>query len=277
MFVTLANLLLLCGSSFSGALIDYQDFYSNASYRIDNADISILRQDKINISYSEDTEFTRSTTDYSFYMYYYQDYTKPLFNMEFQDGGLVYMYFYPLQSSDLVNSPYYDFVFSNGSYIYGDISNLYLNVLFTAENESKSYTYNFYNNVLDLPSQSQEDGYEGFVFDSDSIVSGDDVYNIIITTFTTQQDGHGYNNGYNDGYNVGYTSGYDNGYNTGYNDGLNSNENFSFSNYLFSIADVPVMYLRSLFGFDLFGESLFAILLSLITLVIVLGLIRRFF
>lgn len=76
-----------------------------------------------------------------------------------------------------------------------------------------------------------------------------------------------------------YTQAFNNGYNAGVlagrAEGLESQ--FTFSNYLFAIADTPVIFLRSLFDYELFGgPSIFVVLLSLITLVIVLGLIRRF-
>lgn len=66
-------------------------------------------------------------------------------------------------------------------------------------------------------------------------------------------------------------------YTSGYTNGLNENENWSLSNYLFSIVDLPVLYLKSLFGFDLFGGiSIFAVITSLISIALIAFIIRKF-
>lgn len=64
----------------------------------------------------------------------------------------------------------------------------------------------------------------------------------------------------------------------GYQEGLQVDDpGWNLSNYLFSIVDLPVLYLRSLFGFDLFGGiSLFAVITTLITIAVASWVIRKF-
>ena len=97
----------------------------------------------------------------------------------------------------------------------------------------------------------------------------------------TYQDGYnlGYETGYSNGFTNGETSGYQNGYNTGYNtglsDGLNMAQTSNFNSLFNAIADTPVLFMRSLFGFELFGMNVFAIIMSLITGLIVIYVIKK--
>ena len=94
----------------------------------------------------------------------------------------------------------------------------------------------------------------------------------------------GYLNGYNAGYEQGKNDGYQNGlsvgnqqgYQTGYADGLAfATQNSTFNSLFGAIADTPVIFLRSLFNFDLFGMNMFIIIMSLITGLIVIYIVKK--
>lgn len=73
-----------------------------------------------------------------------------------------------------------------------------------------------------------------------------------------------------------YQNGFANGETYGYQSGLGEN-GWRLDNFLYSIVDLPVLYLRSLFGFDLYGGiSLFSIIVSLITISMVIFIVRKF-
>lgn len=84
----------------------------------------------------------------------------------------------------------------------------------------------------------------------------------------------GYDTGYDAGINEGYERGYDVGYNAGYNAGLTGNS--TFAGMLFTIADVPIYYLKSLFNFKLFGMPVYTAILSLITLMVITFVVKKF-
>lgn len=97
----------------------------------------------------------------------------------------------------------------------------------------------------------------------------------------------GYDSGYSEGESVGYDSGYDEGYDSGYaegesfgytngfNNGVANANDYSFTSLFASIADTPILMLRSLFNFDFFGINLLTVVLSLFTALIVVYLIRK--
>lgn len=82
---------------------------------------------------------------------------------------------------------------------------------------------------------------------------------------------NGYNNGYDEGYGVGEGIGYQNGY----NDGLLTADN-DLTALFGGIADTPYRILFSLLSFDVFGISFYSILMSLLTILIIFWLIRKF-
>ena len=107
---------------------------------------------------------------------------------------------------------------------------------------------------------------------------------------TGYQDG--YTSGYTDGFNVGETEGNNTGYDTGYTEGFNtghtsgytegynvalSTHNFSFTNLFASIGDTPILMIRRLFGFEIFGVSLISAFMSLFTALIVIKIIKKVF
>ena len=99
--------------------------------------------------------------------------------------------------------------------------------------------------------------------------------------FYSYQEGYydgradGYIEGQTYGESIGYQSGYTTGYNTGLSDGLNMAQTSNFNSLFNAIADTPVVFMRSLFGFELFGMNVFAIIMSLITGLIVIYVIKK--
>lgn len=93
--------------------------------------------------------------------------------------------------------------------------------------------------------------------------------------------GTGYDTGYQDGYENGgsesYQDGYDNGYITGYNigksDGISISQ-YSFGSLFASISDTPILMIRRLFGFELFGTSLITVFVSLFTALVILMILK---
>lgn len=74
---------------------------------------------------------------------------------------------------------------------------------------------------------------------------------------------------YQNGYQVGYTLGYTAGQNS-------STKDYGLTNLLFGIADTPILMMRSMFGFDIFGTPVLQVILSLFTFLIVLHIVKRF-
>lgn len=88
-------------------------------------------------------------------------------------------------------------------------------------------------------------------------------------------------NGTNDvnftnGYNNGYATGSAEGYAKGYAEGLGVSHNSSFMGLFSSIADTPLRFIYGLFNFDLFGTSVLVIVLTLLTGIIVFGIVKKF-
>ena len=116
------------------------------------------------------------------------------------------------------------------------------------------------------------------------------VYTSAEDPVVTGDYGDGYADGYNQGYDDGYTQGtfvsfqdsYDNGYNDGYrtgyavgkNDGINIS-GYNFTSLFASISDTPILMIRRLFGFEIFGTSVMAIFMSLFTALVVIKVIKR--
>lgn len=86
----------------------------------------------------------------------------------------------------------------------------------------------------------------------------------------------GYRVGYDEGYDLGSSTGYTSGYNTGYNEGASGNNNFTFLKLFGAVADTPIIVIRQLLGFDVFGVSGLQILMSMITGTLAIFLLRRF-
>lgn len=89
-------------------------------------------------------------------------------------------------------------------------------------------------------------------------------------------DGGNYQSGYDAGYTNGKTDGLGEGYANGYQDGLNLSQNGNFHSLFNSIADTPLRFLYGLFNFDLFGISMLVIIMSLLTGIVVFGLVKKF-
>ena len=81
---------------------------------------------------------------------------------------------------------------------------------------------------------------------------------------------------YQVGFQNGYTKGLGEGYNNGYRDGLAVSSNATFTGLMNSIADTPLRFLYGLFNFDLFGTSVLIVIMSLLTGIIVFGVVKKF-
>lgn len=98
----------------------------------------------------------------------------------------------------------------------------------------------------------------------------DDTWNFTIFGVNKNTDSAIYQTGATGGYNNGYTNGYDNGFVDGSNAGV------TFFSLFGAIADTPLLMLRSLFNFDLFGANLLVVILSLVTGLMVFYVVRKF-
>lgn len=122
----------------------------------------------------------------------------------------------------------------------------------------------------------------------------------------------GYNNGYDKGKQEGYSQGYDNGYEVGLIDGVDNfissdeyeqeirdsylqgfdqgkyigheqgyaealaeGNDYTFRSLFGAIADTPILFIRQLLGFEIFGVEAVTILMTMITGVIILFLVRK--
>ena len=85
----------------------------------------------------------------------------------------------------------------------------------------------------------------------------------------------GYQIGYDNGYIEGQKTGYHNGYIDGQNAGMQISQT-SFMSLFASIVDTPMRMLYSLFNFDLFGTSMLIIILSTLTAIVVIKILKKF-
>lgn len=122
------------------------------------------------------------------------------------------------------------------------------------------------NNVINVPYYNASNLTPNFV--DNEILS-------IQFFITSGQDTH---STYTAGYVAGESAGYDNGYTAGYNTGFTagSNSSSSFVGLLFNVIDTPIYYLTSLFNVEIFGLKVYAVLLSLITGMVIVWVVRKF-
>lgn len=90
----------------------------------------------------------------------------------------------------------------------------------------------------------------------------------------------GYQNGYSTGVTDGHTEGYDDGYavgrQVGYQEGISTGtHDYGFLNLFGAIADTPIMMMRRMFSFDLFGTSMLTIILTMFTALLVLKIVKK--
>lgn len=101
------------------------------------------------------------------------------------------------------------------------------------------------------------------------------IYNYGFNAGSTDGYNKGFNAGSTDGYNKGYDKGSINGYNKGYNQGLSNAENFTFSNLIGSVIDVPIQSFLNLLNFNILGVNIVGLVTGLITVALVLFLVRK--
>lgn len=88
----------------------------------------------------------------------------------------------------------------------------------------------------------------------------------------------GYNTGYTEGQSAGYTEGYrvgsQDGYREGYYAGISLSGN-DFHSLFNAIADTPILMIRSLFNFDLFGMNVFVAIMTMLTGIVVIYVVKK--
>jgi hypothetical protein len=95
-------------------------------------------------------------------------------------------------------------------------------------------------------------------------------------------ESNGYQNGYNDGVNTnnsgayqeGYNRGYINGKQDGYNLGVESAHQYTFTNLISAVIDVPINTFTSLFNFEILGVNLSGFFLGLLTCCVVIAIVK---
>lgn len=81
---------------------------------------------------------------------------------------------------------------------------------------------------------------------------------------------------FNAGFQQGYNQGRSDGYGQGYSDGVATANQGGFLSLFNAIADTPLRFLYGLFSFDLFGTSMLIIILSLLTGIVLFGIVKKF-
>lgn len=170
-------------------------------------------------------------------------------------------------SFNLSSSEQFVYVFYNVSYRSNLTTNTY-------------YTYNGYINVDTINTAVVNIPYR---YVSNPNYFNDYYVNASITLVLPSMTGYnqGYSDGYNNGYNTGYTTGQGDGFNTGYNSGYNTgftngtNSASNFADLLFTIADTPIYYLKSMFNFELFGVNVAVAILSLMSVGVAVYVVKK--
>lgn len=179
---------------------------------------------------------------------------------------------------------HYDIKFYTDANTY-DEYNFYNSYVYQLENPG----YISYSNCLSIETDFEEGSYTDFVrytYTIDFILLPYEYLSIVAEDPTSiYQSGYdaGYKDGYGDGVDDGESRGYSDGladgdssgYIRGVHDGENAAHTYTFGNFFGTIADVPILYMRSMLGFDVFGVPALTILMSMITACLVLYLLRR--
>ena len=142
----------------------------------------------------------------------------------------------------------------DGTYIDGYITNTTITEYSYPNNETDNYKYA---QVL----------YYGYIVNSATYDITNDLINVLDST---------YQDGYESGKIDGAIIGYNNGYTRGFADGQATGQNATFMGLFTSVADTPVIIIRSLFDFSLFGQDMLPVILSLLTGIILINVIRKF-
>lgn len=177
------------------------------------------------------------------------------------DGAGGYEYFLHMKyfSDESILSNVFISNFSVEMDLSGDIYNL-PNVYFNgSEDIMQSTAYNNYIFTYYTNDDNLRYDFDLMIMPSDMIVNP-----------------YAYENGYNDGYTNGQTAGKTEGYREGFNDGRSISSQGTFQNLFNALADTPLRFLYGLFSFDLFGTSMLVIVLTLLTGIMIFGLIKKF-
>lgn len=188
------------------------------------------------------------------------------------------------------------------SYSINDTTYLNNNVFLRLANFNGNWTYYFggiYTNNFQKGTTSENDGsiysyfnlskcndfyYGGFIaYDFTFINTAVADFNFSDIDFYIFSENDSYNDGYVKGFEDGYSSGesvgkadgYQSGYTKGYQDGIVITDYGSLGKLFGVVADTPVLFIKSLFNFDLFGMNVFVAIMSLLSGLIVLYIIKK--
>lgn len=175
-------------------------------------------------------------------------------------------------------------------------SNVFMMVDFYCYSGEGSSPYYYYSPIVYNSKYNIEQVYDGIVnpfdYDYDSFYYQFRIRLGLLPQSLYESDSEnyaiGYSNGKTDGYNTGKTDGeeigYENGfedgeeigYQNGYNAGITATtSDYGFMNLFGAIADTPLMMIRRMFNFDIFGTSMIVVVLSLLTLLILFKVVKK--
>lgn len=142
--------------------------------------------------------------------------------------------------------------------------------------DSSSYQHDFFNEVILV----QEDETNVSRTYTTSIPDTSTYFNInVVLNDLSNNDyyndiyANGYTAGQEDGYQTGYNNGWQVGHDVGYGEGTQSTSRFA--DLLFTIADTPIYYLKSLFNFELFGINVAIAIMSLLSISIAVYIVKK--
>lgn len=197
------------------------------------------------------------------------------FNYFLYDDGTTGGYLNFRLETDVTTNYNLQLVVSVDIYKAGETSyfHFYQLIDYSTLNNGTQYIYDSYNDPYFNNGQSYPHiPYTMYDIDSASPL----LYDICISYVPMSRDA--YNrmtiNG-DDNYALGYETGYSDGVHDGYAEGSGDANHYTFFRLFGAIADTPIMILRNLLGFEVFGVEAIHILMSMITGVIVLWIIRR--
>ena len=201
-----------------------------------------------------------------------------------------YLRYYDLDENDnVIVSPYhiylgyYDYWYNNGS-TYTTHSQEFYDLYANDHNFLIEADYVLYDDsIYDYESDYQDAYNNGYN------QGASDGYSTGYYDGSRQGQEYAYNQGYNEGYQLGteegtstgYQQGYGVGKQVGYDDAIEEIAEhggiYTFGNLFGAIADTPILYIRQLLGFDVFGVGAVNILMSMITAVIIIWILRKVF
>ena len=272
--------------------------FSNTSFNVMNG--ALLQNDNTYITYNNDTLFVNP---------------KAMFEQQYKYIYFVGEFFYPQYSSDNTQQIYYSIplpiaiplmtseigtLFSASRLSILDF-NAYFNskinlinsyfqlvpnapniVINVANDDVFSYNGGYPRNLKFVACGNYND-YSSFNYvvlkanDIDYITNTLSINDYYVFSSDTEYNQQIYNSGYYDGYNVGQANAndslFDDGYKQGLSDGATSTG--AFGSFLVNIVDVPFKVFNNILNFDIFGFNIAGIVMSMLTLLVIIWLIKK--